>query len=61
MASIGQFLKEVRVEMAKVSWPTRTQLVAYTFVVIILSALMAAFLGLLDLGFQAALRNFLLK
>lgn len=47
--------------MGKVAWPTKTQLIAYTFVVIGLTAIMAVYLGLLDLGFQKALTKFILK
>lgn len=61
MANLGQFFKEVRVEMAKVVWPTGRQLVIYTIVVILLSVLLAVFLGLLDLGFQTLLTKYLLK
>ena len=61
MGKITQFFKEVRVEMAKVVWPTRNQLVVYTLVVIGLSAFMAVFLGSLDLGFQTLLTRLILK
>lgn len=46
------FLKEVRAELAKVSWPTRNQTVQYTIVVIAISLVMAVFLGLLDFIFE---------
>jgi len=59
MADLGQFLKEVRVEMAKVSWPTKQQTLWYTIIVIIMSVIFAAFLGLLDLGFQKILTKLL--
>ncbi len=55
------FLKEVQVEMAKVVWPTRNQLILYTLVVIGLSAFMAVFLGALDLSFQAVVTKYLIK
>ena len=61
MASIPQFFREVRIEMAKVVWPTPRQLVVYTLVVIVLSVVLAIFLGLLDLGFQTILTKFILK
>ena len=57
--NITQFIREVRVEMAKVVWPTKEQLVRYTFVVIVFSLVMAAFLGALDFGFQTALNKFI--
>ncbi|MEK9157803.1 MAG: preprotein translocase subunit SecE [Patescibacteria group bacterium] len=61
MSKITTFFREVRVEMSKVIWPTGTQLVAYTLIVIILSLLLAAFLGALDLVFQKVLTKFILK
>ncbi|MBX4190411.1 preprotein translocase subunit SecE [Candidatus Parcubacteria bacterium] len=61
MNKLVTFLKEVRVEMSKVIWPTRNQMVVYTLVVIGLSAVLALFLGVVDFGFQAALNKLLLK
>ena len=60
MANMNQFFREVRVEMSKVVWPTGPQLVAYTLLVIVMSVLLAAFLGALDLGFQTILTKFIL-
>jgi len=42
------FLKEVRVEMPKVSWPTRTELRAATVVVIVMALIMAAIVYAFD-------------
>jgi preprotein translocase subunit SecE len=42
------FLREVRVELGKVSWPSRRQLLLYTGVVIGLSLAIAIYLGGLD-------------
>ena len=39
-----KFFTDVRVEMNKVSWPTREQLLNSTYIVIILSALLAIFI-----------------
>ncbi len=61
MSNIIQFLKEVRLELAKVSWPSREQIVVYTLTVIGLSLFLAIFLGLLDSGFVFVLNKFILK
>lgn len=45
-----QFFKEVKVEFSKVSWPSREELMQSTIIVIIVSLLVAAFIGLVDLG-----------
>ena len=42
------FLKEVREELAKVTWPTREQTTRYTILVIIVAVAVGAFLGGLD-------------
>lgn len=53
-----QFLKEVRRELSKVSWPTKKQIIQYTLVVISISLAVAAFLGLLDFIFERILQRF---
>jgi preprotein translocase subunit SecE len=57
MSSVTTFLREVRVELAKVSWPTRGQLLRYTLVVVGVSLALAIYLGLLDALFSLALRR----
>lgn len=47
-----KFLKEVRVELQRVSWPTREQMVAFTTVTLITTVALTAFVFLLDLGFR---------
>ena len=42
------FVKDVRVEMEKVSWSSRPELVSSTWVVLISSALLAAVIGVFD-------------
>ncbi|MDP2664286.1 MAG: preprotein translocase subunit SecE [bacterium] len=42
------FLKEVRIEMKKVNWPTREQTIKYTLTVIGVSLAVAIYLGGLD-------------
>jgi preprotein translocase subunit SecE len=52
------FLREVRVELGKVSWPTREQMIQYTAVVIGLCLFFALFLGGLDSVFASILKRF---
>jgi preprotein translocase subunit SecE len=47
-----KFLHDVRVEMGKVTWPTRRDLVQSTLVVLVAVAVAAAFTGVLDYVFQ---------
>ena len=50
IAHVGKFLKEARVELKKVTWPTPKQTLASTSVVILVSAVVSLFLGLVDFG-----------
>lgn len=44
----SEFFREVKVELKKVTWPTRKQTTGTTIVVIIFVFIVAAFLGLFD-------------
>lgn len=46
----SQFLRECKMELKKVKWPTRKELIASTAVVIVLVLLVSLFLGLIDAG-----------
>ena len=46
--SPAQFVREVRQELAKVTWPTRKELVFMTLMVFAMSALAAVFFFLVD-------------
>ena len=59
MGKLMEFLKDVRVELKKVSWPTRQETAKLTGVVILVSVVIAAFLGLLDFGFITLLNRLL--
>ncbi len=48
--SVGLFLRQAKVELKKVKWPTRKELIASTVVVIVLTLLVSLYLGLVDLG-----------
>jgi preprotein translocase subunit SecE len=51
----ARFLREVRVEMKKVTWPSRKEVIGSTMVVIVASFLVAFFLGFMDLVLQKLL------
>ena len=42
------FFREVSIELKKVSWPTRQQTISATLVVIVLTFIVAFFLGIVD-------------
>ena len=57
LAKIKTFFKEVWIEGKKVDWPTRQQTFRYTLIIIVISAAVAAFLGILDFGFLKILNR----
>ncbi len=46
------YVQEVRVELDKVTWPSRDDLKAHTIVVLFFLGLLSVFIGALDVGFQ---------
>ena len=48
----AQFLREVRVEMSKVTWPSREELIQSTIVVLIAVAISGVFIAILDAIFS---------
>lgn len=51
IASPVQFVREVVAELKKVTWPTRAETMKLTVVVIVLSFIVGAFIGALDITF----------
>lgn len=48
MSSFIQYLREIKGELARVSWPTRDQAVMFTILVIVFSVLTSVYLGVFD-------------
>ena len=57
MARLIQYIKDTRGEMKHVSWPTSQQTIAFTILVIAISLVTAAYLGVLDTIFTGGLEN----
>lgn len=55
----GSFLKNVRAEMKKVSWPTRKELKDYTIVVLVMCTITTLGIYLFDLIFRGVLQLFI--
>ncbi len=53
---IKQFFKEFRIEMRKVSWPSRKEVVASTGVVLFVVFLISTYLGMADFIFSKLLK-----
>jgi len=61
MDKITEFLRDVKIELGRVSWPTKKQTVQYTVVVIMMSVAVAAFLAAWDSIFGFVLNRMLLR
>lgn len=59
MKKLIQFLKEVKQEMSYVSWPSKADLKEGTTVVIVMSAIVAIFLSIIDTIFSFGIRQLL--
>ena len=55
MKTITSYLAEVRAELVKVVWPKREQVVKLTLIVLVISAIVGAYLGGLDFAFTKLL------
>ena len=47
---VREFVREVLAEFRKVTWPSRQELVNSTAVVVVLTVVVALFLGVVDVG-----------
>jgi preprotein translocase subunit SecE len=45
---IKKFLKEVLAELRKVTWPTKEELIGSTIVTVVVSLVVAVFIGIVD-------------
>ena len=59
MNKITQFLKEVRQEVRKVTWPTRAETFRYSLMVITASLIVAVYLGGVDYVVANVLERFI--
>ena len=60
MTALIQYLKDVRVELSHVSWPTQKQAVVYTLLVVVISVLTSVLLGFFDFAFVNVLEKFVI-
>ena len=54
--NIIKFLREVKVELKKVNWPSRKETIGSTSVVLVIVIIIAAFLGIIDIGLSKLIR-----
>jgi len=48
LEKVKKFLKEVNAELRKVTWPTKDELIGSTIVVVVVSMVVAIFIGIVD-------------
>ena len=61
MSKISRYFQESLEEMKKVTWPTKKETYNYTVLVIVISLAVAAFLGILDYGFNLGLKELIIQ
>ena len=60
MGRLISFLRDVNLELKRVTWPNKDQIISATTVVIIMTLIISAYLGALDLVYAHLIR-FVLK
>ncbi len=54
-----QFLREVKQELKKVTWPSRKDTLSATVIVLVTVFVIAVFLGIVDSGLSSLIKTFL--
>ena len=55
------FFREVYVELKKTNWLSRSEVLRYTLIVLVVTIIVAAFLGGLDYVFSTLIQRFVVK
>lgn len=61
MGTILNFISEVRIELSKVTWPKRDEVIRLTLIVFLVSAIIGAYVGGLDYLFTRLLTALVTK
>ncbi|MDD2935372.1 MAG: preprotein translocase subunit SecE [Candidatus Pacebacteria bacterium] len=57
---LTDYLKDTKGELKHVSWPTKSQAVWYTIIVVVISLFVAFFLGFFDYIFSLLIEKFII-
>jgi len=57
MSQLSNYIAETREEMKHVSWPTRNQTIMFTILVIVISVVVAVYLGFFDYLFSLGIKD----
>lgn len=61
MKAVIQYLKDVRLELTKVVWPKKEEVIKLTLIVFIISVVVAAYTGALDFVFTKLLESLIAR
>jgi len=61
MKRIISYLKEVKLELSKVIWPKREEVIKLTVTVLLISVIVGAYVGGLDFAYTKALEYFIIR
>ncbi len=53
---LGNYFKEVKIELKKVSWPSKNEIISSTVIVLFLTVIFSAFIGGFDYLFTIILK-----
>jgi preprotein translocase subunit SecE len=56
LARISRYIREVRAEIRKVTWPSREEVIRMTTVVMVVLVIASIFLAVVDYGFARLMR-----
>ena len=59
--NLFQYLKETKAELKEVKFPSTTQTITYTILVVVISVLVAVGLGAVDLGLREGITKLLAR
>ncbi len=59
MNKVISFFSEVRLELSKVTWPKREEVVRLTFVVVLIAAIVGSYIGAVDFTLTKLLETIL--
>lgn len=56
LEKIQKYLNETMAELRKMTWPTKEELIGSTIVTVVVSLIVAIFIGIIDYGLNVAIR-----
>ncbi len=59
MKNALEYLKEVKAELKKVTWPTRSETISSTYLVLVMVVIISAYLGVVDWLLSLLVKNIL--